>query len=685
MSAVFTEFLDHFKTVLKFADAKIGVLKTRFDGDLYEKNIDKIADSYIKRYNDSQLNCTVEQRLATNFYDSVYRLYHDIKIASMTKLLNETKLGSEMYVEIDSFYKFAVELLLQESYRLHFKINEHYALASETHEAGGKTVDQISTATHSDVVSNHKVQESQEIEPTQAPESAEASELGFQNTPVADDKTNEVVQDDDDVEMSKENGSDDDEQEIKVNSNGNRKDTKISENDTENVLKNLDVSGSETSVISKNNIIPLDNLSSLAKSLSEDYDKILTSFKCKNNFALIIPNANEETSSTPLSLFSSLINKSELDMNEYKIPEPFTSLTILPQTTNTPSTNLKFICNTNPLNNSSLTGNNKVPNATGVPPIEIMRPIFHPNWFSLPSIPWLDFKSSTTFIPLIDETLSVISVKNKNKIYYEQIGLKKLQQAALDIKNRLNDKENQKSDNISNVEKGDENLEEEVEQNEVQVAETEKEMPKLETTMVEDKISEEASEEHSTPEDKIDTLKPKEANENIDETQEITKLNTVEKPGILPINVQNILEWKNGNVFDDDELNAFEQGEEQQLLSKILIDMNKLRSQRHTSTSKVTKPCATERKLYYKSKRILEIIIHKLKPSDLVDNNIEEIDTISKFKDAVFEDNGIRLSHSIPVLATNYTGTLPIPFAANNSNVGKNKIGSSNRSHKKRK
>lgn len=87
---------------------------------------DKILLSY-KKYISGGKNIkteTIQEKYDKGKYDSPYKLYHDIKIASSAKI-ESLKLGSEDYKAIDFFYRFTSELLLQEVARLHLLFSKN--------------------------------------------------------------------------------------------------------------------------------------------------------------------------------------------------------------------------------------------------------------------------------------------------------------------------------------------------------------------------------------------------------------------------------------------------------------------------------------------------------------------------------------------------------------------------------
>lgn len=423
------------------------------------------------------------------------------------------------------------------------------------------------------------------------------------------------------------------------------------------------------------------SVSDFSESLSNDFNKISTSFKFANNESLFILTGQNNS----LPLFSSLAKKSELDINEIQIPQPFNTMKVLPQPVSTPAASLAFV-SPNPA---------KIPAPT-LPPTEITRQIFHPNWFSLPSIPWLDTRFSNSFIPLIDETISVINTKNKGKIYFEQIGLQKLvklreahyEQLKKEAKKGLEKEDGHSTDK---TEEGEDVSQASPPANGHFEAANGTMMAENTTTTVAAAVADPTATTATTTstnadaaKNAIDTIDATDANGDTKLNDDGDKKEPEQKIGTLDINVKNLFEWKPENKFEDDEIEAFKNGQEQKYINKLLIDLNKLRAERYVTKqanqSRITKPSTKEKKLYYKVKRLLENIVYNLKPSDLVDNREE-------LPEDDGSDKGLRFSQNIPALGMNYAGTLqaPLPVQYNNGRTTQRVAGQPHRTYKKRK
>ncbi|CCE64107.1 hypothetical protein TPHA_0G02700 [Tetrapisispora phaffii CBS 4417] len=121
------------QTVLKAASSKCKVLEESFPVKFYEKNPDKVYESYChfieskvggkddsEESNELELT-TIAKKIDNNEYTNAkngfYRLFHDIKLVC-TLLIHFYPQGCRQYQIVDKFYKFSSELLLRECYKL---------------------------------------------------------------------------------------------------------------------------------------------------------------------------------------------------------------------------------------------------------------------------------------------------------------------------------------------------------------------------------------------------------------------------------------------------------------------------------------------------------------------------------------------------------------------------------------
>lgn len=110
------------------------------------------------------------------------------------------------------------------------------------------------------------------------------------------------------------------------------------------------------------------------------------------------------------------------------------------------------------------------------------------------------------------------------------------------------------------------------------------------------------------------------------------------------ISLDNLYEWAPGNDIDDDEIEAFEKGTESQFVNEILSKLQALKKKRLSESTELSYPTEEEKKLYHKANRILREII-------LSSGHVPDW----------------KPSPSLPILQTNYSGTLPVPTQNINS------------------
>lgn len=275
--------------------------------------------------------------------------------------------------------------------------------------------------------------------------------------------------------------------------------------------------------------------SDFEESLTQDFVKISTSYSLGNAEAFFIITQNN------VPLFSSLNQRSALDEREILPPEAFSTTTVVPQAVSVPATNLGFL--------SPQVG--RIPQPT-LPPTEILSRFLHPNWYSLPTVKWLEGSDLQSFAPVIDEQNTVVTSLDKGRLWLEQIGYTKLFK-----KTKLNGED-------KSIEVDEQNRKEE------------------DAAVDGDVAMEDLS---------------KKADEEDDQDQMGT------------ISLDNLYEWAPGNEIDDDEIEAFEKGTESKLLDELLRKLQTLRNDRLLVTTDSSEPTPEEKKLYHKAHRILREII----------------------------------------------------------------------------
>lgn len=329
--------------------------------------------------------------------------------------------------------------------------------------------------------------------------------------------------------------------------------------------------------------------------LAREYYQISSVFEEANGEALHVmgkPN---------IPLFTSLSDRSILDERESILPEGIAvqKFKVLPTTT--------------PLAASSMEGVSPHPPNIPFPnvvPSELLKDLFHPNWFGLPISSWL--KNSQrggqlySFAPSVDEDRSVVSSELKGITWLEQVGFTKMARAQENGKQETREE--------TNVEEIDEDEEQEEEQKE-----------------------------------------------------DVSEMPYDEGPDGPIIKLENLFQWNPHNKISSQEIHAIKTSTEQQLVSRKLIELSKLRQSRYqtslptnTAHIKVLKPSTKEVVVYHQIKRLLSVIVKKynITPRDL----------------------NLPISKNLPVLMNNFSGTLPGSFNADmDMGIGVSRLSSLNR------
>ncbi|GMF59606.1 unnamed protein product [[Candida] boidinii] len=115
----FDQLFKDYCIFLKVADKDSHVLDQLIPKAFFESNAKLIRDSFLEFTDNKQdfETVTINQRINSNYYKSVYALYHDIKVASCAKISDVDRNANE-YDAIDRFYNCAIDVLLRETYRL---------------------------------------------------------------------------------------------------------------------------------------------------------------------------------------------------------------------------------------------------------------------------------------------------------------------------------------------------------------------------------------------------------------------------------------------------------------------------------------------------------------------------------------------------------------------------------------
>lgn len=145
----------------------VGVLTAEFpNGDMFfENDIQKLNYAFLRFLDsnpelDGSSKTTVQSKLGSGVYTSIYELFHDLKIASIVKIL-EHENNSSLYAKVDKFYRIATETLLREAIRLGVSLKQtKKGLGSD--KAGDSTTNSSNVDTDAaDVMENQeeKIQE----------------------------------------------------------------------------------------------------------------------------------------------------------------------------------------------------------------------------------------------------------------------------------------------------------------------------------------------------------------------------------------------------------------------------------------------------------------------------------------------------------------------------------------------
>lgn len=274
-------------------------------------------------------------------------------------------------------------------------------------------------------------------------------------------------------------------------------------------------------------------------------------------------------------LFSSIIAKSELDHRPQELPNSnFEINKLLPQTNMfEEAPRLGFVA----------ANTSNIPDPT-LPPTEILTRFLHPNWYALPTTVWLQYGDYSSWAPAFNENGTVIDSTSRGIIWLKKIGYTELfkndgehgQEKIIETEeSNLQENEKQEDTNNGNISNGDK-------------------------------------------ENKIYDSQSTVTAEEID------------------VNFENIFNWTPSSYIDEDEIEAFKNGTQSELVTKSLLNIQELRRER--VRNKIQKPSSEETRLYRKVKRVLKEVITSKQVSSLPFKPIREF----------------------PVLQANYNGSIPV-------------------------
>ncbi|QID86634.1 Chromatin structure-remodeling complex protein rsc58 [Saccharomyces pastorianus] len=321
-----------------------------------------------------------------------------------------------------------------------------------------------------------------------------------------------------------------------------------------------------------------DDATELDKTISNDFIKI------SMNYSLPI-SQTFHIKTKDLDLFSSIISKSNLDKRPHELPNTnFKINNVIPQTDiENEAPRLGFV--------GANTSN--IPDPT-LPPTEMMTRFLHPNWYALPTTVWLKYGNYNSWAPSFNENGTVVDSTTRGLIWLERIGYMDLYETS--------------EKKTTQEEKLDAN---------------------------EDDKNIEQKHDHEVVDGKIDGTESVDDNDdNVSTTSKNTEGTEDNEQTIIKL--QNLYNWTPSNHIGDDEVESFQNGTPDKLVSESLLKLKQLRKER--ILNRVSKPTTEEREVYFKVKRILKEIILAKKVSKLPINSVR----------------------AFPVLQTNYNGSIPV-------------------------
>lgn len=323
-------------------------------------------------------------------------------------------------------------------------------------------------------------------------------------------------------------------------------------------------------------------------------------------------------------LFTSLNGRSSLDPRDYQIPNMFNTTRSLPHTGPATAYQMSYI---SPKVSA-------VPHPA-IPPTEFMTGFVHPNGVPLPLPEWLNYGVYQSFAPTVDQTNAVLDETVVNSIWYEKYTRRKMQsaEAIQELLAKRVEETKVTENGVKDVEMTtEEPAAKEEEKEEVKVEEkTETESGNVDTEMAE-------------PEKEV-TEEPKDVEEEEEEEEEEEKSETLQVTPLQDFESEDLdflstLTWAPDHFVDEDEVEAARTNTEQELISKLLLElqnMQRVRLARSDSTAFIISPA--ERRLATKIQNMLIRVMAETTPKEM----------------------GIQPSPKYPVLQATYQGVLQVP------------------------
>lgn len=247
----------------------------------------------------------------------------------------------------------------------------------------------------------------------------------------------------------------------------------------------------------------------LEKAISADFIKIATNYT-------VPVSETYHISTKDMELFSSLIERSEIDYRPHELPNSnFEINKVLPQTNvSEQAPRLGFLA-------ANTSG---IPDPT-LPPTEMMTNFLHPNWYALPTTVWLKYNDFSSWAPAFNENGTVLGSTKKGIIWLYRVGyMQELMKKTKEQEKAENDGK-EKEDKASDIE------------------------------------------ESSTEENDKKELTEKDE-ENTDDYDN------------KPIKIENLFSWSPNNQLDDSDIEMMKNGKCDELLDSTISKINKLRSAR---------------------------------------------------------------------------------------------------------
>jgi chromatin structure-remodeling complex subunit RSC58 len=356
----------------------------------------------------------------------------------------------------------------------------------------------------------------------------------------------------------------------------------------------------------------------------QGYKKIYADFSMWNGEAYYIVGQSGP-------LFSSLNGKAAIDPRETTVRGQFNTTKVVPFNTNVQPYQLAYV--------SPAISRTPHPSA---PPTELMSTFTHPVESSLPHTKWLKFEGYSSFAPVRDDNGAILDNASSSAVWYEKFGQQKLLTAE-----EAEDEENSEEESSADEESLDEESSDEESANEESANEETgsnssgiKANGTTELNGEEAKVADKSEPKDMEMTDVSDILNGALDKEDIINLQEVVKYLQPENGDEEELDLLSILEWNPSNFIDEDEIEAAKEGTEQELLSKLLLQLQQLQRVRLASNENtVFDVQPEERRLAFKIQNMLARIVSDTTPKSL----------------------DLAISSNLPVLQVSYPGTLPSP------------------------